>query len=168
VLIRATRQCASTVHHTGTLTLHRTPVAAGFEVRLRRAGRPGEPLSEADRARPGQMRRLGRAHLRMWRLGHLADTAELLISELVTNGFEHGHGGTVTVRLTRTPERLRLDVLSGPGPGVVAVRAARGDEESGRGLHLVSVLADAWGTVPRHGHTWCVLELARPTDPPPA
>ncbi|MCZ9337946.1 ATP-binding protein, partial [Streptomyces sp. TRM76130] len=43
------------------------------------------------------------------------------------------------------------------------------DEASGRGLLIVAVLADRWGTVTRTvgKSVWCELDVRRATTPPP-
>ncbi|UIX34261.1 hypothetical protein [Streptomyces sp. GQFP] len=45
----------------------------------------GRSLSSADERRVGQMRRIVAERLRFWRLDHLADDFQLIVSELVTN-----------------------------------------------------------------------------------
>lgn len=162
--IRAT---TPTVHHTGTFTPYLPPPTPGFEISLGRTTQPGAPLSELDRLRPGQVRGLGRAQLRYWGVEELADDAELVISELVTNAFQHGTGDTVRVWLGRTATHVRIEVGSGGevsmggdggerGPGV---RQARPMDEGGRGLCLVEALADCWGVGARDGRVWCALAL---------
>ncbi|MGW4201825.1 ATP-binding protein [Streptomyces sp. NPDC004726] len=135
---------------------HASRVITGFEVSLHRAAKPGVPLADGDRLWPSLMRRVGRAHLHHWGLGYWAETVELLLSELVTNGLEHGYGSTVDIRLWRTEAHLRIEVDSG-GPYAPPVNDADPLDEGGRGLHLVGALADGWG-VTADG-TWCVLAI---------
>ncbi|MFF8959057.1 ATP-binding protein [Streptomyces sp. NPDC014894] len=153
---------SATRHHIGAIALDsRAPGAvAGFEVRVARTSGCGESMSAQDRTWPGLMRRAGRAHLGIWGLEGLADTVELLMSELVTNGFQHGSGDTVGVRLWRTETYLCVEVSSGGGEGTPCPREAGPLEESGRGLGLVAVLADAWGATPDGARTWCLLAVA--------
>jgi len=75
------------------------------------------------------------------------DTALLLVTELVTNAVRHG-GDPVHVQVTDQPEHVRVDVMDG-GSGV-PVRLSGVDPwaESGRGLLLVDLLANGWGTGP--------------------
>ncbi len=101
----------------------------------------GSGAREVGRAR----RALARA-LPAWGVGgEQAETAVLLTSELVTNAIRHGRppvelraglgeGGELQVAVDdveRAPVELRSPPLEDPG---------------GRGLQLVDVLADRWGT----------------------
>ncbi|MFF0446668.1 ATP-binding protein [Streptomyces sp. NPDC004609] len=138
-----------------TVTRPETESVAGFDVSLGRDGKQGEPLTDGDRLWPALMRRVVRAHMSLWGLGALAGTAELLMSELVTNALEHGHG-TVGVRVWRTETQLCAEVLSA-GPRTARVREAGPYDESGRGLQLVAALADGWG-VSADG-VWCALAI---------
>jgi anti-sigma regulatory factor (Ser/Thr protein kinase) len=87
-----------------------------------------------------------RAAVAAWRLGHLADEAVLLVSELVTNAVEHaGPGASATVlRLEYGDGWLRIEVHDssphGPRP-----RTPDWLDESGFGLMLVDALAAKWG-----------------------
>jgi CheY-like chemotaxis protein len=74
------------------------------------------------------------------------DAAELICSELVTNAVLHGRSPAL-VRLLRRPPGLRLEVQD-RSPASPAPRQADDDDEGGRGLALVSVLAAAWGVDP--------------------
>ncbi|PLW73166.1 ATP-binding protein [Streptomyces sp. SCUT-3] len=95
------------------------------------------------------VRRSLREALSHWDAHDLVDTAELLASELVTNALVHSGGdATVTATLSPGPEaRLRVEVHDG-GPRLPAPRDAGEDATSGRGLLLVSALADEWGARP--------------------
>ncbi|MEU9992050.1 ATP-binding protein [Streptomyces sp. NPDC048045] len=88
-------------------------------------------------------RRLVTAQLGEWALEDLVDTAELLVSELVTNALRH----------TRGPLRLNLRLLHSQllcevedtEPACPSRNAVDADAESGRGIELLDLLADAWG-----------------------
>lgn len=88
------------------------------------------------------------------RLPELADTARLLISELVTNVHRHTRVRLLTVETTFLPGRVRFDVHDGLTSGVAAIRpvASSALATSGRGLTLVDALAARWG-VTVHGGT---------------
>ncbi|MCB5908638.1 ATP-binding protein [Streptomyces sp. SF28] len=93
-----------------------------------------------------------RRRLREWRVGaEVADTAELLVSELVTNAVKARDAviPLVGVRFALADGRLRLEVQDASAEQPVVNRQVEEDEECGRGLMLVDVLADGWG-VERH------------------
>ena len=90
-----------------------------------------------------EARRNVRATLDRWGLGALADTSELIVSELVTNAVKHARG-PVKVRLLRG-RSLVCEV----GDASFAVPSLRDPEEGtdgGRGLHLINWLAHRWGS----------------------
>ncbi|MEU2873995.1 ATP-binding protein [Streptomyces olivoreticuli] len=76
----------------------------------------------------------------------LADTAELLTSELVTNSYRHSDG-PASVRVRREGERVRVTVWdTNPKlPGLSRVALPDDEAEQGRGLGLVMRCADSWG-----------------------
>ncbi|MEU7431915.1 ATP-binding protein [Streptomyces sioyaensis] len=96
-------------------------------------------------------REFARTALTEWDLDHLAEDVLLCVSELVTNALLHGvpPGRGYRLRLSLDEHGLlRVEVHdSGDGEPHVPVWAPYGGEEgeSGRGLLLVSALADAWG-----------------------
>ncbi|WP_171169884.1 ATP-binding protein [Streptomyces sp. I05A-00742] len=79
----------------------------------------------------------------------LADTAELLTSELVTNAYRYSDG-PASVRVRRDGDRVRVAVWD-TNPRMPAldavppVDAAGQEAEQGRGLGLVQWCADSWG-----------------------
>ncbi|MCF1594893.1 ATP-binding SpoIIE family protein phosphatase [Streptomyces muensis] len=92
----------------------------------------------------GRARAVVREQLHDWGLDRLADSAELMVSELVTNALGHSRSRPVELRLVRGDTLLcevddddhDLPTLLNAGPA----------DESGRGLRVVSVLAREWGT----------------------
>ncbi|MFE5855175.1 ATP-binding protein [Streptomyces sp. NPDC056500] len=153
---------APTTHHIGQLTIGQSDIELGFQVSVCRTGRVGEPMSVQDRTWAGLMRRIGLVHLRIWQWEVLADRVDLLLSELVTNGFQHGQGETVDVRLWRTGGHVGIEVASGGGPQVPCPRVPGLFDESGRGLGLVAAVADAWG-IADGGRIWCLVARGEST-----
>jgi anti-sigma regulatory factor (Ser/Thr protein kinase) len=95
-------------------------------------------------------RRAVRAFCRTNRLGHLADDAELLTSELVGNAVEHARA---TVGLTAQCTDVSVTVRVSDDDVAVTFPTPRAPSElaeRGRGLFVVSELAGDWG-VNRHG-----------------
>ncbi|GAA0662485.1 ATP-binding protein [Kitasatospora atroaurantiaca] len=86
--------------------------------------------------------------------GQLLDAAESVLTELVTNAVEHARvspGRLIAVRLLASDGRLRIEVHDASEERPVLRPEVGGDEESGRGLRLVELLAVAWGCCPRPG-----------------
>jgi serine/threonine-protein kinase RsbW len=93
----------------------------------------------------------------------LTDDASLVVTELFTNAVRHTDSEKITCVLEDTGRVIRLEVTDqGRGTGVPEPCAAQADEEGGRGLLLVSVLAVAWGSDPAPDGTGRVVwaELA--------
>jgi anti-sigma regulatory factor (Ser/Thr protein kinase) len=99
-----------------------------------------------------------RGHVRMvareWGLQALADTAELLASELVTNSVQEAQRLSTradipvvpVVRLWLISDRVSLAIHVWDGSEEMPVRQnAAPDEEGGRGLLLVESLSKEWG-----------------------
>ncbi|WP_159037039.1 ATP-binding protein [Streptomyces specialis] len=116
-------------------------------------------------ASASEARRRTRLQLAAWRTpGDTADSAQLVVSELVTNALRHTGSRTVGCELRRVEGALRVAVASdGTGPQGAPGPAAE-DDESGRGLFLVCALAKVWGVRPREGGrghvVWADLPLA--------
>lgn len=102
--------------------------------------------------------------LAAWDCHDKGDDARLLVSELLTNAVQHAQG-PVTLHVCRTAVELTVEVGDG-SPHLPEPRHADEDEESGRGLNLVRVLADSWGVRPTDvgKTTWFTLRLGR-SDP---
>jgi len=124
-----------------------------------RTALPGE-ASSASAARRFVATELGRAGL-----DGLADTALLLVSELVANAVLHAHTHLVLV-VRVDVERVRVEVHDG-GPGAPVPKRYSALSGTGRGLVLVEALADGWGVEPTDGGKFVWFELARPPSDDP-
>jgi anti-sigma regulatory factor (Ser/Thr protein kinase) len=104
-----------------------------------------------------------RERLRDWDLDSLADLTALLVSELVTNALRHATGpiGVCLVRPAGLGDVLLVEV-SDPLPDPPRERAARPEDESGRGLQLVANSSRRWGTRPGEAGKTVWFELAVP------
>ena len=97
-----------------------------------------EPNSRA----PRRARRLVLGALRRWGLDALREATELLVDEVVTNAVRHA-ARPITLRLLRT-DVLRCEV-GDDNPRLPWVRHAMPSDEVGRGLYVVSRVAERWG-----------------------
>ncbi|AKJ09681.1 hypothetical protein ABB07_06495 [Streptomyces incarnatus] len=108
----------------------------------------------------GRARRLVTAQLSAWALADLAETAELLVSEVVTNALRHTRG-PLRLNLRVRDSRLTCEVedTESAGPLRSVVDA---DAEGGRGTDLLDLLADAWGSTetPTGKTIWFELRAA--------
>ncbi|MFC8718539.1 SpoIIE family protein phosphatase [Kitasatospora sp. NPDC057198] len=91
----------------------------------------------------GRARRLVRDQLATWQLDALAETVELLVSELVTNAVRVARS-EVQLQLIRV-DKLLVEV-SDDNHNLPSLEPAESMSEHGRGLNLVSKLAEKWGT----------------------
>ena len=124
---------------------------------------PGERAAPADLAlgvelptSSAQTPARARSRVHAWLSGFrqcaedVVDTAELLVSELVSNAIRHTRARSVHIALARYGPRVRVGVqdpdghLVGPPPPVPSVNFLHG-----RGLWLVDQLASRWGSHPR-------------------
>ncbi len=110
-------------------------------------------LTAARRART-----LIRRPLRQWGLAELIPTAELVVSELVTNAVRYAQS-RISLRLV-LEGALFCEVLD-DSAALPRLRQAADDDERGRGLQVVSQIAQRWGT--RRTGTgkvvWCELPI---------
>ncbi|WP_436736403.1 ATP-binding protein [Streptomyces sp. BBFR102] len=116
-----------------------------------------------------EARRLTRERLAGWAVCRdTRETADLVVSELVTNAIVHTTSRRITceLRSLREGECLRIAVRdeghAGPGPRPAEGRPA---EEHGRGLLLVAALSTAWGTLEAETGTGLTVWAELPARP---
>jgi anti-anti-sigma regulatory factor len=97
-----------------------------------------------------------------WRLAHLAPSAELVVTELVSNAVRHART-TFNLTITRTDRKLHLAVRDYATPLARLVGPADETEPGGRGLLIVEALSTWWGCTPtRDGKvTWVTMSAQR-------
>jgi anti-sigma regulatory factor (Ser/Thr protein kinase) len=108
-------------------------------------------------------RQVTRDALAAWQLGHLEDTAVLLVSELVTNALRHAcDTGAIGLELTSAGTWLRVEVQDGD-PHWRWSRNPADCDESGFGFVLVDSLAGRWGVrrVSAGKAVWAELDASR-------
>ncbi|MBT3150753.1 ATP-binding protein [Streptomyces sp. CHD11] len=113
--------------------------AAERRFRFELAAHPGSPA---------QARRLTRARLTGWSVCEdTCDTAELVVSELVTNAIVHTASSHIVCELHDGGDLVRIAVRDeGCAPDRPRANTRqRPEEEHGRGLLLVDALCHSWG-----------------------
>jgi anti-sigma regulatory factor (Ser/Thr protein kinase) len=97
----------------------------------------------------------------------VVDIVVLLVSELVTNAIAAASKTRATAKprvwlsIVRSGEVVRLEVHDSAQVAVPAICHRNGEEESGRGLEVISALAAAWGWQPEPCGkvVWCELAV---------
>jgi PAS domain S-box-containing protein len=133
------------------------------DVTLLLARTPAAPLASAQltlRPQPQQVavaRRFTRDTLTAWQHAELADTACLLVSEILTNAVRHARQ-TIGLHLHHTDREIIAEITDDNAQLPQHTLPAPADQ-SGRGLTLVQALAGTWGARPsRTGKTvWFTL-----------
>lgn len=102
-----------------------------------------------------------------WGLAGVVETAELLVSELVTNVVLHAHTDIV-VKIRRHEVSVHVEVCD-TSNALPTISSHHRESQTGRGLELVEVLADAWGVDVHRGRrgidgksVWFDLSVIRP------
>jgi anti-sigma regulatory factor (Ser/Thr protein kinase) len=121
------------------------------------ADKVGDWTLEAQPTSVARARELACDQLLDWGLGHLVDTTELLVSELVTNALRHGYGD---IRLRLLLDRTLVCEVWDSALMQPRRRRARDTDEGGRGLQLVAMLSQSWGSRRTHRGKTVWFELA--------
>ncbi|MFJ6913265.1 ATP-binding protein [Streptomyces sp. NPDC101133] len=129
---------------------------------------PRERLYRRERRSVPAARAFARETLADWGVRGRADDVVLCVSELATNALLHGvpPGRGFLLRLWLLPcgDGVRVEVHDS-GDGVPAVPLeSGGSDEGGRGLLLVSELADKWGVTEREPGKVVWFECWVPAD----
>ncbi|MDQ0384643.1 anti-sigma regulatory factor (Ser/Thr protein kinase) [Streptomyces sp. DSM 42143] len=127
---------------------------------------PRERFYRRERRSVPAARAFARETLVDWGVRGRADDVVLCVSELATNALLHGvpPGRGFLLRLLPCGDGVRVEVHDSGG-GVPAVPLdPDGADEGGRGLLLVSELADKWGVAEREPGKVVWFECAVPAD----
>ncbi|MFI5668252.1 SpoIIE family protein phosphatase [Streptomyces sp. NPDC051704] len=134
------------------------------DTRRLEADRIAEWEVPADPAAVSRVRGAAAAQLAAWGLGDLSFTAELILSELITNAIRYGNA-PIRVRMLR--DRSLICEVSDGSSTSPHLRYAATTDEGGRGLFLVAQYAERWGTryTERGKVIWAELPLAGGPEP---
>ncbi|MGW0392201.1 SpoIIE family protein phosphatase [Streptomyces sp. NPDC003042] len=118
-----------------------------------------------DPAAVSRVRGAGAAQLAAWGLEDIAFTAELILSELITNAIRYG---TAPIRVRLLLDRNLICEVSDGSSTSPHLRYAASTDEGGRGLFLVAQYAERWGTryTERGKVIWAELSRSGGGEPP--
>ena len=112
-------------------------------------------------------RRMVRDALRTWAAPQDREDAELLVTELVANVVDHAGVDVLTLELELSGAGLRIGVVDGNAvPRSIRELSTAG--ERGRGMQLVTAIADRWGADEHHGGKRVWVELAPDAEREPS
>jgi anti-sigma regulatory factor (Ser/Thr protein kinase) len=143
-------------------------VSAGVEM-----GEPVEVLLAADVQAPGAARSIVVRHLGGVLAPSVLDSAQLLMSELVTNSVRHSGaaaGEPLRIRVCLGRSACRLEVEDCGRDGVIAPGPMDGVNGGGMGLNLVQMLSERWGlerVLTGGTRVWAQLTFVPVTAPAP-
>lgn len=110
----------------------------------------GEQHYHSDDHAPGDARRHMRGRLGLWRLDHLSEVLELVVSELVTNAVLHAGRPALTLRLSQTETSIIIQVWDG-NPQWREHASKEDADLSGRGLQIVRSVSHRLSWYPERG-----------------
>ncbi len=129
--------------------------------------KPWELAFTAEPEEVAGLRRIVRLHLGHWGLHHVVESAQLCVTEMVTNVITHvGYGTPVELGLLMNGSYLRIEVKDPDLRALPTLLHVADDEESGRGMRLLDAVTTRWGVLITADRkvTWC--ELATGIDVP--
>ena len=144
-------------------------VSGGVEM-----GEPLEVVLAADAQAPREARSIVVRHLGGVVAPSVLDSAQLVISELVTNSVRHSGvaaGEQLLVRVCLGQTACRLEVEDRGRDGVIAPGPIDRVNGGGMGLNLVQMLSERWGlerVLAGGTRVWAQLACAPPLAPGPA
>jgi anti-sigma regulatory factor (Ser/Thr protein kinase) len=113
-------------------------------------------------ASPSAARAFARETLASWRLTAMTDDVSLIVGELITNAVLHGDGPvTLTLHLLEPIVRIEVSDESSALPKLTEPSQTR---LGGRGLAIISAVAQAWGTSlgePAGKTVWAELNVVK-------
>jgi anti-sigma regulatory factor (Ser/Thr protein kinase) len=124
-----------------------------------------DPLAEvrviltADGGSCARARQVVREVAASWELSEdLVDDAQLVVTELVSNGIDHGEG-PITLTVSRKAGGMLVEVHD-ESPKQPQLRPVDPSSPRGRGMQLVQALSVKWGTKPQNSGkvVWAQLE----------
>jgi anti-sigma regulatory factor (Ser/Thr protein kinase) len=172
-LLRLLGHAETSTHATPGLLLDRPVTGSVTRSQMPVSPRPRNAsytrYAAGDTTQPGKSRACTRAFLGRCRdiSPGTIDTAELLVSELVTNACSYSPAGSpVGLSLRQFPRHLLIEVIdASPDPPVPAHPGT--DALSGRGLLLVSAMTATWGYFRLHDGrkaVYAILPVPEPGD----
>lgn len=117
---------------------------------------------------PREARERVASSCRVWRVPHrVVDDLEVIVSELATNAITHAPGDKVSVAVVLTAYDVRVVVVDHGPRQPLHTRHAPDDDEHGRGLFLVEMLASRYETQSIGDGTavWACVPLPDPHTP---
>ncbi|MEU7602226.1 ATP-binding protein [Streptomyces sp. NPDC041003] len=105
--------------------------------------------------------------LKEWKVTDRSDDVVLCLAEVAANAVRHATRSGFVVEVSLDDCRLRVEVHDA-GPGVPRPGQPSDDDTDGRGLLIVSSLADGWGVTPHNpcGKTvWTEFKTDQNTTP---
>ncbi|MFF6800659.1 ATP-binding protein [Streptomyces sp. NPDC012616] len=124
-------------------------------------------VAEAEEA--ASLRRLMRLHLGLWGLPGVIETAQLCVTEMLSNVITHvGPGTPTTLSVAMNGGHVRIEIQDPDTRALPTLLQAGAESEGGRGMALIDAMAVRWGVEPRANRkvTWC--ELAAEPDLSPS